>query len=104
MVSCPSSHHEHPLLDELDLGDELLLLHLELLEGGGRGRRGDLPLRRSHGAPCRRLLSHLVVVNSKEIQQILQGFCSCVGHLGSTKTVDIHLNVVPASCGFAGGG
>ena len=27
--SPPDSHHEHPLLHELDLRDELLLLHLQ---------------------------------------------------------------------------
>ena len=57
MVCFSSSHHEHPLLDELDLGDELLLLHLELLQRRGGGGGGDLPLRRPHGA--RRLLAHL---------------------------------------------
>ena len=53
----PRSHHEHALLHELDLRDELLLLHLQLLQRGGRGGGGDLSLGRPHRA--RRLLAHL---------------------------------------------
>ena len=29
----PASHHDEPLLNQLELGDELLLLELELVQG-----------------------------------------------------------------------
>ena len=74
----PRSHHEHALLHELDLRDELLLLHLQLLQRGGRGGGGDLALRRPDGA--RRLLAHLHHV--RLLQQVdLELLLQLVHHL-----------------------